>query len=115
MTAHSIYRTPITVAFLILLLFMPYTIPSTVLSFQSIEEDAEMTMPYDYLVIGDMEDYSKSSIIVNNSRYDFCKKIIIFSPQNTMLPLEDIDAAEIVKLFINGGCVRKVKVLRFAT
>ncbi len=105
----------LTALFLSLLLFIFQIAPITAGSFESIEEEADTSRPSDSIVIGDMDSYSTSSIIVDNFRYSFCKKFVIYSPLNSRINLNDIDAAEKVKLFVNDGCVRKVKVLRFAS
>lgn len=115
MHANNIKNIAITLTCLILIFFMPYVIPGIVISSQEIEEDAEMTMPFDNVVIGDMDNYFRDLIIVDDVRYGFCAKFNIFSPTNSLMALKDIGPAEKVKLFINGGCVRKVKVLRFAS
>ncbi len=97
------------------LLFIFQIAPITAGSFESIEEKADTSRPSDSIVIGDMDSYSNSSIILDNFRYSFCRQFVVYSPLNSRLNLNDIDAAVKVKLFINDGCVRKIKVLRFAS
>ncbi len=89
-------------------------IPVDIVYAEEFEETADMTIPSDYIVAGKMNKYSAKSISVNNSRYSLCREVMIFTPRNTMIPLKDIEAAEEVKLFQNKGCVRKIKVIRFA-
>jgi len=99
---------------LILFLFIFTVGTGVVMSSEEIEETAEMTLSGDTALIGKMDDYSSRSIIVDNVRYTLCDNIKIFSPRDTMLPLNDIDTAQEVRLFINNNCVRKINVLRFA-
>lgn len=81
---------------------------------EEIEETAEMTLYDDTTLVGEMDDYSSRSIIVDNIRYTFCDNMIIFSPHNTRVSLNNMDAAKEVQLFINDNCVRKINVMRFA-
>ena len=82
---------------------------------EEIEETADTKFYSDSIVTGNMDDYSNRSITVNNSRYDFCRNVIVFSPIDTRMSIDEIDAAVTVKLFLkNYKCVRKINVLRFA-
>jgi len=73
-----------------------------------------MTRATDVTITGELNEYSKKSLIVDHFRYPLCKKLKVFSPRNHLIPYKDIDAAEEVTLFMNKRCVRKIKVLRFA-
>jgi hypothetical protein len=87
----------------------------SIASAEKVEETAETKFYSDSIVIGKMEEYSKRSIVVNNARYDFCIKVIVFSPADKRISIDNIDAAVTVSLFLkNYTCVRKINVLRFA-
>lgn len=81
---------------------------------EDIEEDATMVLPYDSIITGKMDEFSKRSIIVDYVRYSLCKKVRVFGTRNKLIALRDLDAAQEVKLFRNRRCIRKIKVLRFA-
>ncbi len=82
---------------------------------EEFEETADTKLYSDSIVTGNMDNYSKRSITVNNSRYDFCSDVIVFTPTDTRISIDDIDAAVTVKLFLKKySCVRKINVLRFA-
>ena len=81
---------------------------------KDIEEDANMTMPYDSVVTGKMSESTNNSIIVDHVRYTFCKNVRAFGPRDNLVDIKDMGAAIEVRLFINKNCVRKIKVLSFA-
>ena len=81
---------------------------------QEIEETADTVLASDDIITGKMKEFSENGIVVDRIRYSFCKGVNIFTPRGRLIPLKDIGAAEEVKLFRNNGCVRKVKVIRFA-
>jgi hypothetical protein len=81
---------------------------------ESIEEKPDTVLSSDHAITGEFNEFSKNYIVVESIRYSLCKNVKVFTPQNRMIPISDIDAAEEVKLFSNKGCVRKIKVLRFA-
>ena len=82
---------------------------------EEVEETADTKFYSDSIVTGEMDDSSKRSITVNNSRYDFCRNVIVFSPADRRISINDIDSAVTVKLFLkNNTCIRKLNILRFA-
>ncbi len=81
---------------------------------ENIEEGADTVLPYDDVITGAMDEMTKRLIYVDGLGYRLCKEIIIFTPINTIMPSENIEGAEEVKIFKNKGCVRKIKVLHFA-
>ena len=81
---------------------------------KDIEEDANMTMPYDSVITGKMSENTNNSIIVDYVRYTFCKNVRVFGPRNNLVDIKDMGAATEVRLFINKNCVRKIKILNFA-
>ncbi len=83
-------------------------------SSEHIEESADMKLPSDTVITGEMNEYSEISIVVDNTRYSLCSNVRIFSPRNRVILFRDIEGAEEVKLFRNKDCVRKINVLRFA-
>jgi len=87
---------------------------SVVVLAEEIEETSEITLYNDTTLIGKMNDFSRRSIIVDDIRYTLCDNIIIFSPHDTRVSINDMDAAKEVRLFINDNCVRKINVMRFA-
>lgn len=85
------------------------------IAIQEFDEDAELVLATDTITIGIKNQYSTRSIIVDDYEYDLCKEVKIFNLGNMRMPLQDLDAALKVKLFVNGiNCVRKIKVLSFA-
>ncbi len=103
-----------TIFFIFIISLFSFTISGDVIYAEEIEETADMTIPSDYIVTGKMNKYSGKSISVNKSQYSLCREVMIFTPRNTMISLKDLEAAEEVKLFQNKGCVRKIKVIKFA-
>ena len=81
---------------------------------ENIEENADTVLPYDDVLTGMMGDVTNRLIYVDGLGYRVCKEIKIFTPSNKIMPLEDIEGAEQVKIFTNKGCIRKIKVLHFA-
>ena len=81
---------------------------------ENIEESADTVLPYDDVLTGMMGDVTNRLIYVDGIGYRICKEIKIFTPSNKLMPLEDIEGAEQVKIFTNKGCVRKIKILHFA-
>ena len=81
---------------------------------EDIEESADTVLPYDDVLTGMMGDVTNRLIYVDGMGYRICKEIKIFTPSNTLMPLEDVEGAEQVKIFTNKGCVRKIKILHFA-
>ena len=78
------------------------------------EETADTVLPYDDVMTGTMDDFSERLIYVDGIGYRYCDTVKIFNPRNMMISRENIEAAIDVKVFVNKGCVRKIKVLRFA-
>jgi hypothetical protein len=78
------------------------------------EETADTVLPYDDVITGTMDDFSARLIYVDGIGHRFCDNVMIFDPRNRLIQLENIEAAIDVKVFVNKGCVRKMKVLRFA-
>lgn len=78
------------------------------------EETADTVIPYDDVITGKMDDFSERLIYVDGIGYRFCDSVKIFNPANRLIPIEGVDAAIDVKVFSNKGCIRKVKILRFA-
>ena len=81
---------------------------------ENIEEGADTVLPYDDVLTGMMGDVTTRLIYVDGLGYRICKETKIFTPGNTLIPLEDVEGAEQVKIFTNKGCVRKIKILHFA-
>lgn len=103
--------------FISLLILFCFVFPFTtgdVLSSEEVKEDANFVMPADQTRTGDMNSYSKNSIVVNNVRFRLCPNTLVFNFKGKEISFTDIDAAEKVKLFENKGCVRKIIVLSFA-
>ncbi len=82
-------------------------------SSETVEEDANTVLPNDIVTTGEINKYSKDAIIVNDIRYIFCSNVKVYNTHNRLIFIQDLDAAEEVKLFENKRCVRKIKVLRF--
>ncbi len=89
-------------------------IPAHVMSSDGVKEGADIVLQDDQVRTGALNSYTRSSIIVNNVRFNLCVDTLVFNPRGDEIPLSDINAAEEVKLFENQGCIRKIKVLRFA-
>ena len=115
MEAAMIYRSySLLLTVISIFLFIGAVASTDVMSSQDREERPNKSRSSDYIVTGQMNDYSENYIVVDNRRHRLCKDVMVFTPRDTLIPLKDIDAAEEVKLFENNGCVRKIKVLRFA-
>lgn len=99
---------------LLLISFFLTVNPGNNIYAQEIEETADTIRASDDIITGKMNESSDKWIVVDRIRYSFCKGINIFTPLGRLIPLKDIEAAEEVKLFKNDGCIRKVKVIRFA-
>ncbi len=99
--------------FLIVPLVLAVTVKN-VLPSENAEERPDMERPTDYIVTGTFDKYSSKYIEVDGRSHSLCKNVKIFTHKNKLIHPKDIDAAEKVKLFKNSGCVRKIKVLRFA-
>jgi hypothetical protein len=103
------------ISLLLLCSFLFIAASGSIASAEEVEETAETKFYSDIIVIGKMEEYSKRSIVVNNARYDLCSNVIVFSPADKRISIDNIDAAVTVRLFLkNYTCVRKINVLRFA-
>jgi len=103
-----------TMIILTLFLFIFFAGTGVIVSAEEIEETSEITLYNDTTLIGKMNEISRRSIIVDDIRYTLCDNIIIFSPHDTRVSLNNMDAAKEVQLFINDNCVRKINVMRFA-
>lgn len=78
------------------------------------EETSDIVLPHDNVISGTMDDFSERVIYVDGIGYRFCDSVKVFNPRNKLIQIEDIEAAVEVKVFNNKGCIRKMKVLRFA-
>jgi hypothetical protein len=87
---------------------------NNVMSSEYAEETPDTVLSYDDVITGNMDDFSERLIYVDGIGYRFCDKVKIFNPGNRLIQLENIEAATEVKVFVNKGCVRKIKVLQFA-
>jgi hypothetical protein len=85
-----------------------------VMSSENAEETADTVLPYDDVITGKMDDFSERLIYVDGFGYRFCDNVKIFNPRNRLIQLENIEAAVEVKVFVNKGCIRKIKVLQYA-
>jgi hypothetical protein len=102
------------VLFLLLFSLTAAVTAKDVMSANNAEEGVNVKRYSDYVITGQMNEYSSTYIVVDDRRYRLCKNVMVFNTRNILISLEDIDAAKEVKLFENKGCVRKMKVLRFA-
>lgn len=87
---------------------------NTLMGSEYVEETPDAVLPYDDVITGKMDDFSERLIYIDGFGYRFCDNVKIFNPRNRLIQLENIEAAVEVKVFSNKGCVRKMKVLRFA-
>jgi len=87
---------------------------SNVMSSDHFEETPDTVLPYDDVITGSMDDFSERVIYVDGIGYSFCDSVKIFNPRNRLIRKENIEAAIEVKVFVNKGCARKIKVLQFA-
>lgn len=78
------------------------------------EETSQSTLDSDDITTGIMDEFSKSMIIVDGTRHSLCKDVMVFNNAGKLIHLKDIEAALMVKLYRNKGCVRKINVLNFA-
>jgi len=78
------------------------------------EETPDTVLPDDQVISGTMDDFSEHLIYVDGIGYRFCDRIKVFNPRNKMITVENLEAAVEVKLFNSNGCVRKLKVVRYA-
>ena len=101
------------VFFMVFALLMAFAVNEAVYA-EDMEEDANTAMSSDSVITGDMNEFSKRAIVVDYVRYNLCKNVRVYGMQGKLIALRDLDAAQEVKLFRNSGCVRKIKVLRFA-
>ncbi len=83
-------------------------------SSDKIEDAADTVLPYDDVIRGEMDEMTNRVIYVDGMGHRLCKEVKLFTPINILIPLENIEGAEQVKIFKNKGCVRKIKVLHFA-
>lgn len=101
-------------AAIIFSLFMVSVALITTADAENYEETAHTVLDSDNVITGMMDDFSKSMIIADGTRYSLCKDVMVYNTADTLIPLNDIEAALKVKLFSNNGCVRKISVLSFA-
>jgi hypothetical protein len=104
----------ITVISITLILLGTLYMPVMADSSEHVEEEAETVLENDSVISGPMDEHSKKFISVDGIRYRFCKNVKVFGMQDQLISVNDLDAAEDVKLFMNKRCVRKIKVVRFA-
>ena len=68
---------------------------------------------YDDVITGAMDAFTQNMIVVDGARYSLCKDVMVFNMANTLIKLNDIEAALQVKLFKKGDCISKINVLTF--
>jgi hypothetical protein len=107
-TALSLFMIPA-----VCLLIFTYA-GNTATGAEYVEETSDTVLPYDDVISGTMDDFSERVIYVDGIGYRFCDSVKVFNPRNKLIQIEDIEAAVEVKVFSNKGCIRKMKVLRFA-
>ena len=78
------------------------------------EDTAHTVLDSDDVIIMEMDEFTESAIIVDGARYSFCNNFKVYNTADILMPLNDLEAALEVKLFIDDWCVRKITVLRFA-
>lgn len=80
------------------------------------EEASDTEEASDSIINGEMNEYSRDKIVVDDFEYKLCNGVKIFTKGGGRIPFADIDEAERVILFFdrNAGCVRKIKAMRFA-
>jgi hypothetical protein len=105
------FKAVITLIFFLFVFILPAV---EAISSEKIEEDPNRVFTSDSTLNGEMNSFSKRYISVNDVRYSLCRKVKVFSTQNKLMPLKELEAAEEVKIFRNRGCVRKIRVLKFA-
>ncbi|KPJ97542.1 MAG: hypothetical protein AMK71_13170 [Nitrospira bacterium SG8_35_4] len=88
--------------------------PGIVMSSDYAEETPDTVLPYDDVITGTMDDFSERLIYVDGIGYRLCDTVKIFNPRNRMIKLENMEAAIDIKVFVNKGCIRKIKVLQYA-
>ena len=100
-------RKAISISVIVLILFSFIYMTATVETHAS---DANVT---DNIIEGKMDEITKSYIIVNNLRFDFCTGITFYF-KTKEIPFEDMSAASQVELYEGNGCVNKIVVSMFA-
>ncbi len=107
-------KTSISIVTLMLLssLFISFTASAAPSKY--IEENADTIMSNDNIITGVITDLSKKSIEVDHFSQKICSNVLIFTPGNQIISVDELDTAEEVRLFMNSGCVRKIQVLRVA-
>ncbi len=80
------------------------------------EEAADMEVASDSIISGEMNEYARDKIVVDDFEYKLCSGVKLFTKGGGRIPFKDIDVAERVILFFDrdAGCVRKIKAMRFA-
>lgn len=79
----------------------------------TVETYASDVIATDNVREGKMNDITKSYIVVDNLRFDFCTGITFYF-KTRELTFEDMSAASHVELYEGNGCVSKIVVLMFA-
>ncbi|MEC4675402.1 MAG: hypothetical protein VST72_00580 [Nitrospirota bacterium] len=80
------------------------------------EEASDTEVASDSIISGEMNEYARDKIVVDDFEYKLCGDVKLFTKGGGGIPFKDIDVAERVILFFdrNAGCVRKIKAMRFA-
>ncbi|MEN8262083.1 MAG: hypothetical protein ABFR82_01310 [Nitrospirota bacterium] len=100
-------RKTVLISFIVMIMFSFTYMAATVETYAS---DANVT---DNVYEGKMNDITKSYIIVDNMRFDFCTGISFYF-KTKEIPFEDLSAATHVELYEGNGCVNKIVVSMFA-
>ena len=85
-----------------------------VMSAEHSEESADTVMPDDEVITGMVSDYSDRLVYVDGLGYRLCKNVKIYNTVNKIITMEEFNEVKEVKVFRSNGCVRKIKILRFA-
>lgn len=83
-------------------------------SASAIEEGQDTVFAFDDVISGKFKEYANRTIYIDGLGYKLCKNVKIFNPVNMIISDSDIEGAVEVKLFQNNGCIRKIKILRYA-
>ena len=97
----------ISISVIVLIMFSFTYMAATVETYAS---DVNVT---DNVFEGTMNDITKSYIIVDDLRFDFCTGITFYY-KTTEIPFKDMEAALQVELYEGNGCVNKIVALMFA-
>ena len=81
-----------------------------------LEEDPDAVLFTDRVIEGNLQVESDESVMIGEEEFDLCTEWHLYDPRGRYVDRDLIKNAEMVRAFFDGsrGCIRKIKVLKFA-